>query len=145
MKSVCRRGQLKSVVIVGEAQTRTDRVWQTCSGCGTSPPAAAPPGCRGSCSGRSGVSSREEGAAGASLIRAEGVHGNSLLLTLTADFELLPLPITANTKTWRVKISVSFGCCLGVCRSSRCSDSQDCQRKNPLWTSAAQLLRYASP
>lgn len=38
--------------------------------------------------------SREEGAAGASLIRAEGVHGNSLLLTLTADFELLPLPIT---------------------------------------------------
>lgn len=35
----------------------------------------------------------EEGAAGASLIRAEGVCGNSLL-SLTADFELLALPIT---------------------------------------------------
>lgn len=37
--------------------------------------------------------SREEGAAGASLIRAQGVCGNSLLLTLTADFKLLALPI----------------------------------------------------
>lgn len=37
--------------------------------------------------------SREEGAAGASLIGAEGVCGSSQLLTLTADFELLALPV----------------------------------------------------